>query len=131
MLRVHITTGSTVPIYRQLVDQIRQAIATGKIDVGEALPSVRALAKELVINPNTAAKAYAELVRDGALESQRGRGYFVAAPRNVFSASERRRRLELLLDPFLAEALTLGFDADQIQNEVAKRLNQIAKSKAN
>ena len=101
MLRIQITTGSTVPIYRQIVDQLRQAVATGRLDVGEAVPSVRALAKELLVNPNTVAKAYAELVRDGVFESQRGRGFFAAAPRNVFSAKERRRRLELLLTHFL------------------------------
>ncbi|MCL4137253.1 UNVERIFIED_CONTAM: hypothetical protein GTU68_031690 [Idotea baltica] len=129
MSRIRITTGSNVPIYRQIVDQLRQAVATGQLKVGEAAPSVRGLAKELLVNPNTVAKAYAELVRDGVFESQRGRGFFAAAPRNVFSAKERRRRLVQLLDPFLAEALTLGFDADQIQNEVAKRLEQMTKVK--
>ena len=129
MMRIRVTTGSTVPIYRQVIDQLRQAVATEKLEVGDAVPSVRALAKELLVNPNTIAKAYAELVRDGVLESHRGRGYFVAARRNIFSAKERRRRLEQVLEPFLAEALTLGFDADQIQAEVAKRLDQLSKIK--
>lgn len=130
MMRIRVTTGSTIPIYRQVIDQLRQAVATGKIKVGDAAPSVRALAKELLVNPNTIAKAYAELVRDGVLVSHRGRGYFVAERRNIFSAKERRRRLEQVLDPFLAEALTLGFDADQIQTEVAKRLAQLNKDKS-
>lgn len=129
-MRIRVTTGSTVPIYRQVIDQLRQAVATGKLEVDDAVPSVRALAKELLVNPNTIAKAYAELVRDGVLESHRGRGYFVAVRRNIFSAKERRRRLEQVLEPFLAEALTLGFDADQIQAEVAKRLDQLTKIKS-
>ena len=130
MLRIRVTTGSTVPIYRQVIDQLRQAVATGKLKVEDAVPSVRALAKELVVNPNTIAKAYSELVRDGVLESHRGRGYFVAQRRDIFTAKERRRRLEQVLEPFLAEALTLGFDSDQIQAEVAKRLAQLNKVKS-
>ncbi|NND97970.1 MAG: GntR family transcriptional regulator [Pirellulaceae bacterium] len=125
MLRIQITTGSSLPIYRQVVDQIRQAVATGTLEVGHALPSVRALAGELVVNPNTIAKAYAALVRDGVLESQQGRGYFVAARRDIYTRKERQRRLEELLDPFLAEALTLGFDAEQILQEVDKRLQRL------
>ena len=125
-MRIQITTGSSIPIYRQVVDQIRHAAASGKIAVGEALPSVRSLAAELVLNPNTIAKAYAALVRDGVLESQQGRGYFVAARREIYTRKERRRRLEEVMDPFLAEALTLGFSAEQIVEEVTKRLQKLA-----
>lgn len=126
MLRIQITTGSSHPIYRQVVDQIRQAVGSGKIAVGDALPSVRALAKELVVNPNTIAKAYSSLVRDGVLESQQGRGYFVAQRREIYTRKERQRRLEKVMDPFLAEALTLGFDAEQIVEEVGKRLTRLS-----
>ena len=125
MLRLQITTGSSLPIYRQVVDQVRQAVATGSLAVGAALPSVRALATELVVNPNTIAKAYAALVRDGVLESQQGRGYFVAQRRDIYTRKERQRRLEEVMDPFLAEALTLGFDSEQIVQEVNKRLQRM------
>jgi GntR family transcriptional regulator len=128
MFRIQVTAGSASPIYRQVVDQIRQAAASGKIAVGEALPSVRALAAELLINPNTIAKAYAALVRDGVLESQQGRGYFVSERRDIFSRKERQRRLEDVMTPFLAEALTLGFTAQQILNEVGKKLQQMQPS---
>ncbi|MEZ6125845.1 MAG: GntR family transcriptional regulator [Planctomycetaceae bacterium] len=123
-MRIQITTGSSVPIYRQVVDQVRHAVATGSVDVGAPMPSVRALATELVLNPNTVAKAYAALVRDGVLESQQGRGYFVASRREIYTKKERLRRLDEIMSPFLAEALTLGFDADQIIAEVQKRLSQ-------
>ena len=126
MMRIQITTGSSVPIYRQVVDQIRHAVATGNLAVGASLPSVRALASELVLNPNTIAKAYAALVRDGVLVSHQGRGYFVAERREIYTRKERQRRLEEVMDPFLAEALTLGFDAQQIQAEVQKRLQRLA-----
>jgi GntR family transcriptional regulator len=125
MFRPQITTGGSVPIYRQLVDQIRHAIAGKKLAVGESLPSVRALAAELVVNPNTVAKAYAALVRDGVLESHQGRGYFVAQRREIYTRKERQRRLEEVMDPFLAEALTLGFDTEQILAAVTKRLQNL------
>ena len=110
-MQIHIITGSSSAIYRQIADQVRQGVVTGKLAVGDAMPSVRQLAKDLVINPNTVAKAYAELVRDGVLESQQGRGVFVAARRNVFSKAERNRRLDLALDTALSEALDIGFCA--------------------
>ena len=124
------TTGSSLPIYRQIVDQIRAAIATGKLNVGDALPSVRSLAGELFLNPNTVAKAYAVLVRDGIINSQQGIGYFVAARRDIYTRRERQRRLEEVLDPFLAAALTLGFDADQIVIEVQERLTKLSQPPA-
>ncbi|MEZ6130576.1 MAG: GntR family transcriptional regulator [Planctomycetaceae bacterium] len=123
-MRIQITTGASVPIYRQVVDQVRHAVATGSLAVGAPVPSVRALAAELVLNPNTVAKAYATLVRDGVLESQQGRGYFVASRREIYTKKERQRRLDEIINPFLAEAVTLGFDAEQIIAEVQKRLSQ-------
>jgi len=128
-MRIQVTIGSSVPIYRQIVDQIRHAVATGVMPVGEQVPSVRALAGELVLNANTIAKAYAALVRDGVLESQQGRGYFVAARREIFSRKERQRRLDEVMDPFIAEALTLGFDAEEIVFEVQKSLEKVAQIK--
>lgn len=127
MLRLQITTGSTVPIYKQIVDQMRQAVGSGKLSTGEAVLSVRALAKELLINPNTVAKAYSALVRDGLLESRQGRGYFVAQRREIYTRKERQRRLEEAMAPFLAEALTLGFEPEQIVEQVNKRLTKLSR----
>lgn len=124
-MRIQVSTGSSTPIYRQIADQIRYAVATGRLGVGESVPSVRSLATELVLNANTVAKAYSFLVRDGVLESHQGRGYFVAAQREIYTRRERRRRLSEIMDPFLAEALTLGFDAEQIQEEIRKRLETL------
>lgn len=117
-------TGGKVPIYRQVIDQIRSSIAAGKLDVGDPLPSVRALATELVVNPNTVAKAYAALVRDGVLQSQQGRGYFVASRREIYTKAERKRRLDESLRPFLAEAVTLGFDQQEIIAEIEKHFKK-------
>ena len=128
MLRIQITTGGKTPIYRQIIDQMRSSIAVGKIAVGEPLPSVRALAAELVINPNTIAKAYAVLVNDGVIESQQGRGYFVAKRREIFTKRERQRRLEQVIGPFVAEAVTLGYDQPQLIDEIKKHFQKLTKS---
>ena len=127
MLRLQITTGSKLPIYRQVIDQIRQTVGSGKLAVGDPVPSVRSLANELMVNPNTIAKAYSALVRDGVLESQQGRGYFVAQRREIYTKKERQRRLEEVMDPFLAEALTLGFEPEQIVEEINKRITRMSK----
>ena len=121
--QITITTGSGTPIYRQIVDQVRLGVATGALGPGDVLPSVRSLADRLVINANTVAKAYAELVRDGVLESQQGLGFFVAnKKRQVYSRAERLRRLRQALETFVHEAVFLDFTADEIRNAVDEKL---------
>ena len=127
MLRINIITGGKVPIYRQVVDQIRSAIGSGSLAVGDPLPSVRALATELIVNPNTIAKAYSALVNDGVVESQRGRGYFVIQRREIFTKKERKLRLSEAINPFIAEAMTLGFDEAEIIAEIQKHFSKLAK----
>ena len=127
MLRIQIITGGKVPIYRQVVDQIRSAIGSGSLAVGDPLPSVRALATELIVNPNTIAKAYSALVNDGVIESQRGRGYFVVQRREIFTKKERKLRLSEAINPFIAEAMTLGFDEAEIIAEIQKHFSKLAK----
>ena len=128
MFQIRVTPGGNRPIYRQIMDQVRQAVATGGLVVGDSLPSVRQLAEELVLNHNTVAKAYAELVREGVLESQHGRGVFVAKRQTVFSAGERKRRLDNSLNVFLSEVLTLNCTPEQIRAAVTKRLDEMTAS---
>jgi GntR family transcriptional regulator len=120
--QVSISTGGGTPIYRQIVDQVRLAAATGALQAGDALPSVRSLAERLVINANTVAKAYGELVRDGVLESRQSLGYFVAQRRQVYSRTERLRRLRQAAETFIHEAAFLDFTAGEIRNVVEKKL---------
>jgi GntR family transcriptional regulator len=122
---IRITTGSGTPIYRQIVDQIRLAVATGALSPGDAMPSVRGLAERLVINFNTVAKAYGELVRDGILESLPSKGFFVAEKRQVYSRAERLRRLRQALDAFIREAVFLDFSDDEIRNAVDEQLAEL------
>ena len=89
---------------------------------GDPLPSVRALGEQLVINPNTVARAYAELVRDGVIEARPGKGYFIAERRQVYSNQERRRRLAEALETFANEALFLGFTSAEIRKALNRKL---------
>jgi GntR family transcriptional regulator len=110
-----------VPIYRQLMDQIRLAVARGRLRPGSRLPSVRVLSRELVVNPNTIARVYTELEREGLLNTRPGMGVFVAEPQADLSAAARRQRLAEIIDGFLTDAVHLGFSADQVLSAVAKR----------
>src|SRR5690349_22245448 len=103
-----------MPLYAQLTRAITFAIATGRLRVGEQLPTVRQLAVELRINANTVAKVYSELERSGVLETRRGVGTFAASRRDeAESEIERTRHLAVLGDRFLAEARALGFTAGE------------------
>src|SRR5437870_8894300 len=106
---------SGVPVYRQIQDQIRYGIASGLLGPGEQLPTVRALAVELSVNPNTVIKAYSELEREGILISEQGSGTFVGAGQPApVPAGERRAMLESLCGEFLAQAARFGFAADEV-----------------
>ncbi len=114
--------GSRVAIYEQLVRQVREGVARGDLKDEERLPSIRSLARELVVNPNTILKAFAELERDGLLVSRHGLGYFVAARPSELTKSARRKRLLDALDAWLTEAVHLGFSAEETQEMVRNRV---------
>ena len=118
----NINTGSNTPIYRQITDQVRLGVTTGRLAVGDQLPSVRALAEELVVNPNTVARAYADLTREGLLEARAGRGVFITQKRKVFSRAEGWRRLEPLLDALIGEAMILDFTPDDLRKAFEGKL---------
>ena len=122
---INVTTGTGAPIYRQIIDQVRLAMAKGALVPGQAMPSVRSLAERLVVNANTVVKAYAELVRDGVLESQQGMGFFVAEKRQIYSKAERLRRLRLAVDDFIHEAVFLDFSAEEIRKVVDAKLTEL------
>src|SRR5438552_14917475 len=113
------------PLYAQLERSIRFAIATGKLRIGDQLPTVRQLAVDLRINANTVAKVYGELERAGVLETRRGVGTFVASLRETQeSDAERARQLTGLGDQFLADAGALGFSAVEAVESLRRRLNE-------
>ena len=123
---INLTTGSGTPIYRQIVEQVRLGVATGALVAGDAMPSVRTLAEQNLVNPNTVVKAYSELVRDGLLESHQGKGFFVAEKRQVYSRAERVRRLRQAVEAFVHEAVFLDFTADEMREAVNRKLADLA-----
>lgn len=125
-LSISIAPGSAVTIYRQIVDQVCAAVIAGRVAELEPLPSVRALADELVVNPNTVARAYAELARDGIVESRPGKGFFIAPRRQVYTRPERLRRLAPALNAFVSEALMLGFTPDEILEQVEQKTAELS-----
>jgi GntR family transcriptional regulator len=120
----NINTGSDTPIYRQITDQVRLAVTAGKLAAGDPLPSVRALAEDLVVNPNTVARAYADLAREGLLEARAGRGVFITRKRKVYSRAEGWRRLEPLLDVLIGEAMVLDFTREELRAALEEKLGK-------
>ena len=116
-----INSASRQPIYQQLVQQVREAIARGDLKPEEQLPSIRQLSRDLVVNPNTIARAYTELEREGLVTNRPGRGAFVAEPRDELTKDARRRRLLESLDRLLTEAVHLGFSEEEVAALVASR----------
>ena len=111
-----------MPLYAQLTRAIRFAIATGRLRVGEQLPTVRQLAVELRVNANTVAKVYAELERSGILETRRGVGTFVSARHLPTSHHEEHvKHLTEMVDRFLEEAGAMGFSLDDLLDQLQSR----------
>ncbi len=106
--RFQIAPGSPTPIWRQIVDQVRAAIASGELLPGNLLPSVRTVAAAIVVNANTVAKAYAELTRHGDVVAEHGRGLFVASARPTLPSSERKKKLQIAVERAVTEAVHLG-----------------------
>lgn len=107
-------TASGVPIYRQIVDQIAQDVAAGRLVVGDKLPSVRELARALPANQNTVLKAYELLERDGVIERKHGNGTFVTAQRSPLSAAVRRNLIREQLTATITKAIVLGVDPHEL-----------------
>jgi len=113
-MRFRIELASSEPIRAQIIRQVREAVATGKVRPHDRLPTVRELAKELVTNPNTVAAAYKEMERDGLVYTRRGVGTSIGLPRRRPSAAERRRLLRPRIDALLTDAVHLGFTDEEL-----------------
>jgi DNA-binding transcriptional regulator YhcF (GntR family) len=124
LFRVFPTSG--LPIYRQIVDQVRRHVATGRFQPGDFLPSVRQVALELEVNPMTVSKAYSLLERDGALELVRGQGMRIA-PRSDANGNLRERQDQLLplLRQVAAEAHQLSLSGKQVRSLLERALKEL------
>lgn len=105
---------SGVPVYRQLMDQVQAAIASGILNAGDQLPTVRQVAVDLTINPNTVSRAYREMEIRGLLDTQQGTGTFIADRKVEYSRNERERMLGQLAGEFVSRAGAAGFTLKQL-----------------
>ena len=120
--RFRLDEASGVPVYRQIIDQVQGGIAIGTLETGHQLPTVRQVAVDLAINPNTVMRAYRELEIRGVLDTQQGTGTFIARQRRQpGDDDERVRRREQLIDEFMARAGSGGFTLDEILEALKKR----------
>ena len=120
-MQISIDTKSGVPFYRQIIEQVKFAIARGDLAPGDRLPTVRQLAVDLSINPNTVIRAYRELEIAGMLDTQQGSGTFVADHRPDIDRLERERMLNQILTDMLARASDYGFTLDEVLQGLRQR----------
>jgi len=118
---------SGVPVYRQLIDQIMGGIAAGVLASGDQLPTVRQVAVDLAINPNTVGKAYRELEIRGVLDTQQGTGTFVSHQKVKRDEVERERQLNQLVSDFVARAGAAGFTVGDLMERLHERQNDSTK----
>jgi len=119
MITFALNPHSGVPIYRQIQDLIRYGIASGLLIPGEQLPTVRALAVELAVNPNTVIRAYSDLERQGVLTTEQGTGTFIAErPAVAVNEQERRAKLSALCSEFLSHAGRYGFSPADVMRAI-------------
>ena len=113
-----------MPVYRQIVDQVRGAVASGALRAGDQLPTVRQLAVDLEVNPNTVVRAYRELEYDGLLETHQGTGTFVSDQKMPRAADERQRQLAQIVSDAVARAGAAGFTVQDLLDQLSRAAAQ-------
>jgi GntR family transcriptional regulator len=116
--RLRLDFHSGVPVYRQIIDQVRGGIASSSLAVGDQLPTVRQLAVDLAINPNTVVRAYRELELGGLLETRQGTGTFISAQKMKGGNAERERQLTQIITDSVARAGAAGFTVEELIEEL-------------
>jgi GntR family transcriptional regulator len=127
-INISIKTGDPRPIFKQIVDGISMAIATGALAPGDKLPSVRGI--QLNINPNTVAKAYTELTSQGLVDARQGLGLFASAPKHMLSKEERLKRLQNATRRCATDVVHLHFSDEEVLRSLDKELRGIRGAKA-
>ena len=118
----HVNPHSGIPIYLQLKEQIKTAVAGGVLPPGAQLPSVRELALSLAVNPNTIARAYSELEHEGLLVAEQGKGTFISHGEPTLEEPERLERIKSRIDQLLVEAFSLKLSVKQLEAAWTERL---------
>ncbi len=125
--RFQLDLHSGVPVYRQVIDQVRGGIASAQLSPGDQLPTVRQLAVDLAINPNTVVRAYRELELGGLLETQQGTGTFISAQKFKRADAERERQLAQIVADSVSRAGAAGFTVDELIEELRGMANEPAR----
>ncbi len=118
---IHISASDGVPIYLQVVNQIKYLVAAGRLTAGEELPPIRALAEQLLVNPNTIARAYRELEAAGIVEKRRTAGTYVSDQGSPLARRERVKILTDRIDALVAEAMQMNIVLDDVIKLVQQR----------
>ena len=113
-MQIHISSSDGVPIYIQIVNQVKQLVASGRLKVGDEIPPIRVLAEQLVVNPNTVARAYLELEHAGVVTKRHGSGTYVAETDPPLGRREKLRALRERADGLLVEAAHLDVDLEEV-----------------
>ncbi len=125
MLHIQIDPQSGVPIYRQVMDQVRYYAASGALKPGTQLPSIRDLARALAVNPTTIVKAYTELEHDGIIEMRQGKGAFLSERAAAPNSEECARKLSQIARQLAVEARQMGVPRENVINIVESELNRL------
>lgn len=120
-MHIEISLQDGVPIYRQIVNQVKYLIASEHFDADEELPAIRVLAEQLQVTPNTVVKAYRELESEGLIYKRRGAGTYVAESKSPLAKREQKRILVRRADALLAEAKQLNFTYEEILDLLQSR----------
>ncbi len=123
-MMIRVDPGASAPVFQQIVNEVKSAIARGAIMPGEAIPSVRQMAADTLLNPNTVAKAYRELEREGIVYTRRGLGLFVAERAGPLARSRRREELDDRLRRFIAEARRAGMTTAELRARIESALRE-------
>ena len=118
---IHITTNDGVPPYRQIVNQVKYLVASGRLAPGEELPAIRVLAQQLLVSPGAVARAYRELEVAGVVTKRRTAGTYVSDAGSPLARRERRKLLTGRIDALLAEARQLGIRTDEVVDLLRQR----------
>jgi GntR family transcriptional regulator len=120
-MQIHISTADGVPIYQQIVNQIKYLVSSGRLVSGEELPPIRSLAEKLVVNPNTVARAYRELEGAGFVEKRRTAGTYISDQGSPLARRERLRILTERIDALLAEARQMDIAFEDVVKIAERR----------
>jgi len=120
-MQIHVSPQDGLPVYRQIFNQVKYLVASGVLRTGEELPPIRALAEQLLINPNTVARAYRELEHAGIVVKRGTLGTFVSAAPSPFARRERLKILRERIDMLLADASHMGVSLDELKDMIDER----------